>query len=55
MVKSINQIILDLIASLTEKYVYKLPIQREAWGSLPFFRIIIMPDYFQESPWRTFS
>ena len=36
-VKSRNEAILDLIAPLIEKYVYKVPIQREAWGSLPYF------------------
>ena len=35
MVKSRNQMILDLIAPLTEKSVYKVTSQREAWGSLP--------------------
>ena len=33
MVESRNQRILDLTAPLTEKYVYKVPSQREAWGS----------------------
>ena len=37
MVKSRNQMILDLTAPLTEKSVYKFPIQEEAWGSLPYF------------------
>ena len=54
MVKSRNQMILDLTAPLTEKYVYKVPIQREARGSLPSFGVLILPDYSQESSWRTF-
>ena len=37
MVKSRNQIILDLTASLTENFVYKDPSQREAWRSIPSF------------------
>ena len=37
MVKSRNQMILDLTAPLTEKSVYKVPSQREAWGYLPSF------------------
>ena len=36
-VKSINQMIIDLIAPLTENSIYKVPSQREAWGSLPYF------------------
>ena len=36
MVKSRNQMILDLTASLTEKYAYKNPSQKEAWGSYIF-------------------
>ena len=44
--------ILDLIAPLTEKYSYKKPSQREAWGPLCYS--IILPDYSQESSWRTF-
>ena len=45
--------ILDLTAPLNEKYVYKDPIQREVWGSLPFFEIVILPHYSLESSWRT--
>ena len=37
MVKSRNQRILDLTIPWTEKSVYKVPSQREAWGSLPSF------------------
>ena len=44
--------ILDLTAPLTENSAYKNPIQREAWGS--FHYSIILPDYSQESSWRTF-
>ena len=55
MVKSRNQMILDLTAPLTEKSDYKVLSQREAWGSLPCFGVIIFPDYSQESSWRTFS
>ena len=47
--------IIDLTTPLTENSVYKDPSQREAWGSLPFFGIIILPDYSQESSWRTIS
>ena len=38
--------ILDLIAPLTEKYVYKIPSQIEAWGSDLSFGVIILPVYF---------
>ena len=55
MVKSRNQMIRDLTAPLTKKFVYKFPSQREAWGYLPYFGVIILPDYSQESSWRTFS
>ena len=41
MVKSRNEAILDLIAHLTEKYVYKFSSQREAWGSDLSFGVII--------------
>ena len=44
--------ILDLIAPLTEKYSYKNPSEREAWGY--FCYSIILPDYSQENSWRTF-
>ena len=44
--------ILDLTTPLTEKSTYKNPRQREAWG--PFYYSIIVPDYSQESSWRTF-
>ena len=55
MVKSRNQMILDLTAPLTEKSPYKNPIQREAWGSSILFGYsIILLDYSQESSWRTF-
>ena len=37
MVKSRNQMILDLTGPLTEKYFYKVPSQRKAWGSLLYF------------------
>ena len=43
---------LDLTAPFPEKYVYKSPSQREAWGSLDYS--IILPDYSQESSWRNF-
>ena len=36
-VKSRNQMILDLTDPLIEKSVYKVPSQREAWGSPPYF------------------
>ena len=36
-VKSRNQGFLDLTAPLIEKYAYKYPSQREAWGSSLFF------------------
>ena len=39
--------ILDLTAPLNEKYAYKNPSKREAWGS--FCDSIILPDYSQES------
>ena len=52
MVKSRNQMILDLTTPLTEKSTYKNPSQREAWGY--FCDSIILLDYFQESSWRTF-
>ena len=55
MVKSRNQMILDLTAPLTEKYAHKNPSQREAWGSSIFLMIHIIPDYSQESSWRTIS
>ena len=56
MVESRNQRILDLTTRLTEKSVYKVPIQGEAWGDVfHLFRVIISPDYSQESSWRTFS
>ena len=29
--------ILNLVAPLTKKSIYKVPSQREAWGSLPYF------------------
>ena len=54
-VKSRNEAILDLTSPLTEKSVYKVPSQREAWGSLPFFGINFLLYYSQESSWRTFS
>ena len=44
--------ILDLTTPLTEKYAYKNPSQIEAWGH--FYYSIIVPDYSQESSWRTF-
>ena len=43
---------LDLTAPFPEKYVYKNPSQREAWGSLDYS--IILLDDIQESSWRTF-
>ena len=52
MVKSRNQMILDLTALLTEKSAYKNQSQREAWGS-SFGDSIILLDYSQESSWRT--
>ena len=42
--------ILGLTAPLSEKSSYKIPSQREAWGS--FCCSIILPDYSQESSWR---
>ena len=53
-VKSRSQMILDLTAPLTEKYAYKEPSKREAWRSSMFLVIHILPDYSQESSWRTF-
>ena len=44
--------ILHLNSPLTENYAYKNPRQREAWGSL--YYSIILPNYSQESSWRTF-
>ena len=44
--------ILDLTAPLTEKYSYINPSEREAWGY--FCYSIILPDYSQESSWKTF-
>ena len=44
--------ILDLTAPLPEKFVYKNPGQREAWGY--FDDSIILPNYSQESYWRAF-
>ena len=46
-VKSRNQMILDLTTPLNEIFFYKVPRQREAWGSLPvleslFFCVIII-------------
>ena len=52
MVISRNQMIIDLTAPFPEKYVYKNPSQREAWGSLDYS--IILLDDIQESSWRTF-
>ena len=52
--------ILDLTAPFFEKYVYKDPIQREAWGPiypsiyLSFEESIILLDNIQGSSWRTF-
>ena len=48
-----NQMILDLTVPFPKKSVYKNPSQREAWGTLDYS--IILPDYIQESSWRTFS
>ena len=47
--------ILDLTAPLNENSVYKVPSQREAWGYLPSFGVIILPDYSQDNSWRRFS
>ena len=44
--------ILGLTAPLTEKSTYQNPSQRDAWGS--FCYSIILPDYSQESFWRTY-
>ena len=52
MVKSRNQMILYLTAPLTEKYVYKFPSQREAWGSLPSFQNHILHVYFSRDLWE---
>ena len=41
-VNSRNQMILDLTSPLTKNSVYKVPSQREAWGSLPYFWLIII-------------
>ena len=46
--------ILDLTTPLTEKFVYKVPGQREAWGSDLSLEVIIQPNYSQESSWSTF-
>ena len=61
MVKSRNEAILDLTAPLIEKYVYKVPSSREAWGSHLSFRVIILPkilkrflgEHFLEGKERT--
>ena len=37
MVKSRNKMILDLIAPLSEKSVYNVPNQRDAWGDISYF------------------
>ena len=52
MVVSRNQMILDLTTPFLEKYVYKNPSQREAWGSFDYSKIPL--DYSQEISWRTF-
>ena len=52
MVKSRNQMILDLTAPFTKKYSHKNPSQREAWGYFAYSRIL--SDYYRESSWRTF-
>ena len=52
MVISRKQMILDFTAPFHENSVYKDPSQREAWGS--FYYSIILPDYSQQSSWRTF-
>jgi len=44
--------ILDLTAPFPKKSVYKYPSQREDWGYFDYS--IILPDYAQESSWRTF-
>ena len=54
--------ILDLTTHFPEKYVYKNPKQREAWGSHSIYISIylslddsrILPDYPKESSWRRF-
>ena len=44
--------ILDLTAPFPENSDYKDTTQREAWGSFENSRIL--PNYSQESSWRTF-
>ena len=44
--------IICLTAPLSENYAYRNPTQREAW--VTFHYSIILPDYSQESSWRTF-
>ena len=44
--------ILDLKSPLTENSACKNPSQREAWGFSCYS--IILPNYSQESSWRTF-
>ena len=52
MIISRKQLTLDLTAPFPEKSIYKDPRQREAWGYFDYSTIL--PDYFQESLWRTF-
>ena len=42
-VKSRNETFLDLTSLLTENFVSKVPIPREAWGSHLSFGVIILP------------
>ena len=54
MVKSRNQMILDLTAPFTEKSSYKKK-DKERLGDLLYLDdSIIVPHYSQESSWRTF-
>ena len=53
-VKSRNEAILDLTAPLTEKYVYKVPSQREAWRPYHtfleslFYLLIIKREFLEK-------
>ena len=52
MVKSRNQMIIDLTAHFLGKSATKNPSQREGWGSSDYS--IILPLDIKESSWRTF-
>ena len=55
MVKSRNEVILDLTSPFTENFVYKVPMQGEAWGSLSSFWSHFILGYSQDISWRKFS